>query len=284
MSDIQLYLFGSFRAIQSDTTELTFHGRKAAALLAFLASEPSLHSRDSLMGLFWTDLPEKAARNNLRVALARLSKGLGQKGLGQEAIPYVLTDRHTVKLNPDAKLWLDTSAFSELIEQTQNHKHDSRNSCLDCHEKLLTAAEYYRAEFLHGFYLEGCSVFEEWQHMQREHYHLEALELLTDISNYLEQQGDFAKAERYAKWQLKLEPLREDAHSSLMRLLAFQGQHSAALVQFETCKQVLDAELELAPDHETQALYEKIKAGEFKSETQASALAQESLNQESLKL
>lgn len=97
MGDIQLYLFGSFRAMQSDGTELAFHGRKAAALLIFLASEPTTHSRDSLMGLFWPDLAEKAARNNLRVALARLNKGLGK-----QEIPYVLTDRHTVQLNPYA--------------------------------------------------------------------------------------------------------------------------------------------------------------------------------------
>ena len=270
MSELKLHLFGSFRASQHDDNELAFHGRKAVALLVFLTSEATSHSRDSLIGLFWPDLPESSARNNLRVSLSRLTKSLGK-----QETPYLLANRQTIKLNPEAKLSLDTNEFTKLVEQTKNHNHESRESCPDCHEKLLKAADLYKASFLKGFYLEDCLVFEEWQHMQREHYHLEVLDLLADISSYLEQQGDAFKAEHYTKRQLKLEPLREDAHRNLMRLLAYQGKASAALKQYELCQQLLEAELGLSVSADTQLLYEQIKAGELKKETTSLGLPNE---------
>src|SRR5829696_4768278 len=52
--------------------------RKELALLAYLAVEQEhRHSRDSLLGLFWPDVTEEAARNNLRVVLAGLRRLLG---------------------------------------------------------------------------------------------------------------------------------------------------------------------------------------------------------------
>src|SRR5205085_709141 len=54
-------------------------------------------------------------------------------------------------------------------------------------------------------------------------------------------------------------PWREASHRQLMRVLALDGQRSAALVQYATCQRLLDTELGVAPETETTALYAQIE-------------------------
>src|SRR5258706_7049503 len=47
---------------------------KAAALLLYLAVTGTAHSRSTLAGLLWSDLPEATARANLRLVLTKLRR------------------------------------------------------------------------------------------------------------------------------------------------------------------------------------------------------------------
>jgi DNA-binding SARP family transcriptional activator len=47
----------------------------------------------------------------------------------------------------------------------------------------------------------------------------------------------------------------------MMRRLASSGEESAALAQYEICRQTLNRELDVEPDQETIALYRHIRAG-----------------------
>jgi DNA-binding SARP family transcriptional activator len=49
---------------------------KSLALLAYLAVEARAHPREHLSDLFWPDLPQEAARSNLRKTLYRLHEAL----------------------------------------------------------------------------------------------------------------------------------------------------------------------------------------------------------------
>src|SRR5438309_11491617 len=50
---------------------------KNVALLAYLALEPGMHSREELAALLWGESPEHAARASLRQALRRLRAAVG---------------------------------------------------------------------------------------------------------------------------------------------------------------------------------------------------------------
>ncbi len=65
----------------------------------------------------------------------------------------------------------------------------------------------------------------------------------------------------YARRILQLEPWREEAHRQLMLLLAQSGQRSAALAQYELCRQALRSELNVEPDAATLELVARIRAG-----------------------
>src|SRR5436190_16520579 len=79
--------------------------RKELALLAYLAVEQEhRHSRDSLLGLFWPDVTEEAARNNLRVVLAGLRRQIGAAGNS-----VLSADRQHVRFLPESDDALDVS-------------------------------------------------------------------------------------------------------------------------------------------------------------------------------
>jgi DNA-binding SARP family transcriptional activator len=74
----QLALLGRFELSGPDgPIDLT--SKKLAALLAFLAcTAPQPHSRDKLMTLLWGSHFDAQARQNLRQALFRLRRALGE--------------------------------------------------------------------------------------------------------------------------------------------------------------------------------------------------------------
>ena len=229
--------------------------RKEQALLAYLAVEANQpHSRDTLIGLFWPDMPLDQARNNLRVALSRLKRHLGDSHL-------LDITRQTVAFNPTNQCWLDVSHFLHSIQQTEKHKHAHLADCQDCQTNLRQAVSLYRDAFLTGFFLDDCLAFEEWLFVWRERLHMQMLKQLERLAQAAESSGHLADAEHYARHQLAMDSLHERAHRQLMRVLAAQGQRSAALTQFQTCAAILRDELGVEPEAETLLLHEEIQAG-----------------------
>jgi predicted ATPase/DNA-binding SARP family transcriptional activator/Flp pilus assembly protein TadD len=258
MAELQLHFLGPGRVVHTQKGEIEFRGRLLLALLAYLAVESDQsHSRETLMGLLWPELPEADARNNLRVTWSRLRTRLGASA----GPPFLTGTRFDLRFNPDSSHWLDVAEFQALIAAAKGHAHGERHACPDCCRKLDRAAELYRGAFLAGFYLDGCPAFEEWQFVQRERLHLQTLDLLAELVHCHEGRGELKAAEGYARRQLELDPLREDAHRGLMRLLSRQGQRGAALAQYQVCRRVLRDELGVEPDAETLLLYQQLKSG-----------------------
>ena len=119
----------------------------------------------------------------------------------------------------------------------------------------------YRGSFLAGFSIGGAAPFEEWALLRREQISLQVMSLLGNLAAYHEARGDYPAAQAYARQQIALEPWSEEAHRTLMRVLTLDGQRSAALHQYYTCRDLLRDELGVEPTEETVALYEAIRAG-----------------------
>jgi predicted ATPase/DNA-binding SARP family transcriptional activator/Tfp pilus assembly protein PilF len=257
---MNLKLMGNVQMGCAGGPDIVLANRKAAALLAYLAVDASqAHSREVLSALLWPALPEKDARNNLRVVWSHLQSQLGQAGLPE---PALLSSRLDLQFNARGNIQVDVIEFDQLLRQCEAHAghHTKRSLCPECHPRLLRAADLYRGEFLAGLVLDDCETFDEWQFMQRERLHLQAIDALTDIADFYEHAGQYDLAERFARRQLALDPLREQAHRQVMRALAQQGRRTEALAQFETCTRVLADTLGLEPDGETRALHGRIKS------------------------
>jgi predicted ATPase len=123
--------------------------------------------------------------------------------------------------------------------------------------------DLYRGPFLEGFSLNDSPAFEEWVLGKREYLNRLALQGLHSLAEEAEAAGDYEQGLVYARRQLELEPWLEEAHQQVMRLLAQDGQRSAALAQYEACQQLLMKELGVQPSTETTRLYETIRDGGF---------------------
>jgi DNA-binding SARP family transcriptional activator/predicted ATPase len=252
MAHLSLSLLGPFQATLAGEPVTGFASAKVRALLAYLAVEADRpHSREVLAGLLWPEWPDSEARSHLRHSLANLRKAIGDRPLSgdrQATPPYLSITRETIQFNRASDCWVDVAEFRALAEGDQPSQWE-------------TAATLYGGPFLQGFSIRDSAAFEEWSLLVREQIQRQALAVLHRLSEQDEARGAYERAQGYAWRQLELEPSHEEAHRQLMRLLALDGQRSAALAQYESCRRTLAEELGVEPGVETTALYERIRDG-----------------------
>jgi DNA-binding SARP family transcriptional activator len=251
MSRLVYNLLGPPR-VELDGEELHIPRRKAVALLAYLAVEPSRHSRDVLATLLWSDYDQSGARGRLRRTLSTLNRTLG--GV------WLTVDRDRVGVNPNSGLWLDVDQFRQRLTLCETHGHPIDQPCPDCSARLTEAAKLYRGDFMSGFTLPDSLDFDEWQRHQTERLRDELASVLERLAAGHGSRDDYEPAVAYARRCLELDPLRERAHQQLMELYARAGRRSAALRQYRACMRVLEQELDVPPSAETTALYDRIRS------------------------
>jgi DNA-binding SARP family transcriptional activator len=256
MAHLSISLLGSINVTRDGEPLTDFATDKARALLAYLAVEADRpHRRDTLAGLLWPDQPQKKARQSLRQALSDLRKTIGDR----DDAPFLLVSREAIQFNTDCDHWLDVAAFADLVKDCETHRHRRMATCLSCLRRMERMVGLYSGAFLEQFFVSDSDAFEEWAMLKREWLQREVTEALSLLADYHERRGDYKRAQQYARRQVQMEPWREEVHRQLMRLLALDGQRSAALTQYETCRRALADELGIEPTAETQVLYEQIR-------------------------
>ncbi len=236
MSGWRLTLLGGFELRGATGETVPLSGRKTLALLAFLALQPGQRApRSRLITLLWGDVPDAQARTSLRQALAAMRRNL--EGLLE-------SEGDAVALSPGA-LATDVAAFeAALAEGTA--------------ESLEDAAFLYRGELLGGVALPGAD-FADWLAVERERLRAEAVGALGRLLEQALAGGDAEAGVRTALRLVALDPLQEPAHRALMRFYARQGRQAAALKQYETLRTLLQDELNVQPDAETEQLRREIR-------------------------
>ncbi len=263
---LQINLLGSFSARLNDAALGGFRSAKARGLLAYLASQPDQpHARATLATLFWGDLPETAARANLRVELSGLRAALAEH-------PALLIERAAVRF--DSRLAnVDTVHFRQRVDIFLARAADAQRAHL---AQLTDALALYRGEFLVGLHIDAVDGFDEWRLLMQEQLHQRALIALDLVQGHFAALGEWAALGAAARQQLTLSPWLESAHRRLMQSLAAQGHISAALDQYAICRETLRAELGLEPALETQQLAQRLREDRVDPPARRHNLAQSS--------
>ena len=202
------------------------------------------------------DYPDVQARKSLRNTLANLRQLFNPPNLSNGSTSPLLIDRQVVQLQTNEQTCIvDVVSFDALLATAQNDVPESQQ------QLLAQAAALYQGDLLTGLPAIDALAFEEWRVLQQEARHRQVMDALNTLTAHAMDHGDYERAQSYAHRQIALEPWQERAHRQLMQLLATVGNRSAALAQFEACRQMLDAELSVAPSAETVALYEQIRDG-----------------------
>jgi len=247
-AELQLILFGNLQIRQADQDLAPSLSTKAQALLCYLAETGHLHQRASLTGLFWGEKPEDDARRSLRVEFAKMRPLLDE---------HLDITRQTAQFMRGAPYWLDTEAFSHFLALAQTADAASERSY------LRDAVALYRGEFLSGFMLGDATDFEEWILARREHYRQGAIQALTRLTEICLLQKDYKPGIEHALQLVAIDSLLEEGHRQLMHFYWLDGQRSAALRQFESCRALLESELGIEPSAQTRELFDQIRAAEM---------------------
>jgi adenylate cyclase len=246
MAHLALALLGPFKATLNGEPILPTAGR-LQALLAYLATEaPREHSRQAVARLLWPHQSDGEARTSLRYALSHLHRALQDRHADQ---PFLSTTRHTAQFNRDSDHRLDVDEFQALLDGPERV------------ETLQAALRLYRGPFLEGFALDDSPAFEEWQLLHQERFRRRALVALERLATLHELRGEYGPAAATIRRHLALDPWDENAHRHLMRVLALDGHRSAALAQYDVCRQVLAQELGVELEDQTVALCAQIRSG-----------------------
>lgn len=238
---MQIFLLGGFEVRTADGGPVALPTRKAAALLALLASPPGAwQPRERLAAMLWARSGEAQARGSLRQTLGLLRKALAPAGP-----PGVAARGDGLSLDP-AGIAVDAVAFDAAL-------------ATGTPVGLAEAVAAYRGEFLDGFAL-AEEPFAEWLAEQRARYRQRFVEACERLLEHCAAVGDAAAGLPLGERLLAAEPTSEAACRALMRLHHRQGARGAAARQYERCRQALAAELGVEPAPETTALWREILA------------------------
>jgi DNA-binding SARP family transcriptional activator/TolB-like protein len=209
------------------------------ALLAWLAIETAdgFRRRDQIVGFFWPDLEQEAARTQLRKALFALRASLGPDTV-------ITRGEGEVRLDP-AHLWCDAVALCQLFREG----------------RWAEALALYRGELLDGLFPEGVSQeFEEWLRNKRRLLREQAAKAAWEYSHQEEARGDRKAAAVMARRALELSPDDEGGVRQLMSLLDRQGDRGTALRVYSEWQARLKSEYGVEPAPETRKLARKVQA------------------------
>lgn len=243
MSRLQIQVLGGFELRDEDVGPLVLPTRKARALLAVLAMSPGMkQTRQGLAAMLWERSAEEQARATLRQTLSSL-----RKVLNDGAVDNVLyTEGDEVGLDAE-RCEVDAVIFERLAEQ-----HSTK--------ALEQTFHLYKGDFLAGLSLREAS-FEDWLVAERHRLQETARRALGELLERLLDRDDRSQAAEVASRLLAIDPLQEPVHRALMKIHLAEGRRASALRQFETCKELLERELQIEPEAATRAMAQESRDG-----------------------
>ncbi|RIK40715.1 MAG: hypothetical protein DCC58_13520, partial [Chloroflexi bacterium] len=226
-----------------DGVSVHLRRRHSLALLAYLVLTRRAHTREELAALLTDNVPDEPARKLVRNALSDLSN----LGFG----PFLVVSRQSVAFNVAAQHTLDVQRLTTLGTQVDTASPAT----------LRWIAERCDQELLAGLVVRDAPFFETWLVREREHLRQEQVWLAQQVLERQLRDGRLHEGIALARKMLVIEPWHEQFHRVLMRLLARDGQLTAALAQYERCCTELANELGVEPQPETTALYDRLRSG-----------------------
>lgn len=223
-------------------------GRHAQALAALLALRPRPRLRDAIAVDLWPDFDGPSA-SSLRQALWLLRTGIAASGLRPESVLDVGPE--TLGLRSDTRIDLDAEAFESLVAAGP--------------QGAAAALPLYRGDLAEGL---GHECFAADRERLSDRYE----DALATVGEARLAAGDIAGAVDAATRLLLRDPLREEAHGTLIAVYGLIGSRSQVVRQYRRLCDVLSDELAVKPLPETEAIYREAISRTVKRSAERAAL------------
>jgi DNA-binding SARP family transcriptional activator len=247
----RIYLTGGV-AIENDgrlVGEPAFPGRLGRLAFAYLTANRSRPiTRSELADALWGDAPPEDAEASLSAILSKLRAVLRAAGWSP-AEATIDVRSSTLGLCLPSNTWVDVEASANAIDEAEGALRAGRPGPAWGLANLVVAIT--RRPFLPGH----DSPWVEGRRERQRSLLRRGLECLAAAS---ESGGESDLAVQYMTEAIALEPFRETAYRSLMRLHASIGNRAEALRVFARCRELLRDELGASPSPQTEAVFLEI--------------------------
>ena len=202
------------------------------------------------MDAIWPDSSTDAALKRFKVTLHRLRKILEPDMDPHAGSAFIALKDSLISLDMQS-CRVDVNAFLTACDEIRQLKRD------DDDDRLLSACrkafDIYGGDFLPE------EPYVSWAEMKRSALRAQYVGVLMEMVGLFERSNDLVQAAHYCHKAIQVDPLAEQVHQQLMRLLQRQGQRSAALKIYRDLENHLAAELDTVPDPATTQIYEEIR-------------------------
>ncbi|HEY3082181.1 MAG TPA: BTAD domain-containing putative transcriptional regulator [Chloroflexota bacterium] len=248
---VAVYCLGAFRLVVDGAPVDGWRSSKALSLFQYLVTRrQQLVSRETLIQALWDDPNALAAGTSLKVAVHALRQALRGE-IGRSAALGVVTSGAGYRLEA-ARLWVDVDEFERSYALGRGREAEGDTpGALAC---FSAAAALYRGDFL-------PDVPDDWAIYRREALRDEYLYVLGRLAHAAADAGDFQEAMDRCQQILAHDPCHEDTYRLLMDCHARLGQRGRVRSWYELCVRRLRAELDCAPEPETERAYRLALAG-----------------------
>ena len=224
---LTIRLLGNFQFLANEQPVRGFNSPRLQSFLAYLILNSAAPlPRRQLAFLFWPDNSEEQARTNLRKFIHFLRQALPDPDV------FLISDGKTLQWNSSAPYQLDVAQLQAAAvagDQERVISLYTGDLLLDCYDEwILTEREHLRQIYLHAL---DCMIQQK------------------------ERDDDYPSAIGFSQQLLQNDPLREEIHRGVMRLLALNGDRAAALQAYKHCATILQAELGIEPSQATRQVY-----------------------------
>jgi DNA-binding SARP family transcriptional activator/DNA-binding HxlR family transcriptional regulator len=227
---IGMSLLGSFRLRVADD-EIFGLAIGSQRLLVLLALQDRAVTRVALAGILWPDATEERAGISLRSALSRVNAAT------RDAIVV-----SNVGLRLASSVAVDLRDGQSLAQRLLRRTPSRRLADLSA-----AAVRTLSQELLPDWY-------DEWVMVDAEDWRQLRVSALEAIARELVERDRYPEAAIAARAAMKVDPLRESAHASLIRVHLAEGNQSDALRVFDRYADLLSSSLGLEPTEQLQAL------------------------------
>jgi DNA-binding SARP family transcriptional activator len=199
--EIRINLIGPPQILR-DGQPVKIPRRLHRAILYYIAEKQQPVTRGHLCGLFWPEVPEDAARKNLREALSCLRRALGSEDT-------LLTNENQVSLNP-VRVTCDLPEFVKAMDPLLSSAEMKSPGPLP--EALAQHFRHYLTigrtnQVIQGVNLPHLPEFENWKELTRQSYNYTRAKVLDRLIDHYISSGDLEEAMIWLEKALQLNPL-----------------------------------------------------------------------------
>jgi DNA-binding SARP family transcriptional activator len=195
--------------------------------------------KEQIIDLFWPEVSEERANSNFHSTTYRLRQAIAPNAL--------LYENELYRLNPDLEFWYDVEVFQDLLARA-----NQQGLPLEQQERVLEEA----IGIYGGNFMAEC--YSDWCIPQREALGEIYLKALLQLGQIRALRNDLDEAIELFESALKLDNLREETYTLLMRMYALKGDRNGVTRWYRRCQEVLKKELGVHPLPETTQLYQEL--------------------------